>query len=63
MGERGRNCFLRLRFPAVFCSFLRLQATDLADQGPNLQKSAKIFDKLLFFPFSLSHLVLPKRPF
>ena len=67
MGERGRNCFLRfsavscgfLRFPAVFCSFLRLQTTYLTDQGPNLQKSAKIFDKLPFLPFSLSHLALP----
>ena len=45
---------------AVFCSFLRLQTTYLADQGPNLQKSAKIFDKLPFLPFSLSHLALPK---
>ena len=44
-----------LRFPALFCDFLRLQTTYLADQGPNLQKSAKIFDKLPFLPFSLSH--------
>ena len=50
-----------LRFPAVSCSFLRLQTTYLADQGPNLQKSAKIFDKLLFLPFSLSHLELPDK--
>ena len=61
MGERGRNCFLR--FPAVSCGFLQFSAapnTYLADQGPNLQKSAKIFDKLPFLPFSLSHLALPK---
>ena len=63
-GRKGSNllpvifcCFLR--FPAVFCSFLRLQTTYLADQRPNLQKSAKIFDKLPFLPFSLSHLALP----
>ena len=58
--EKGSNCFLR--FPAVFCGFLRASAalnTYLADQGPNLQKSAKIFDKLPFLPFSLSHLALP----
>ena len=51
-----------LRFPAVFCSFLRLQTTYRADQGPNLQKSAKIFDKLPFLPFSLSHLALRSQP-
>ena len=52
MGERGRNCFLR--FPAassVFCSFLLLQTTCLADQGPNLPNSARIFDKLPFLRF------------
>ena len=62
MGERGRNCFLR--FPAVSCAFLqflRLQTTYLADQGPNLQKSAKIFDKLPLLPFSLSRLALPEK--
>ena len=48
-----------LRFPAVSCSFLRLQTTYLGDQGPKLQKSAKIFDKLPFLPFSLAHLALP----
>ena len=48
-----------LRFPAVFCSFLRLQTTYLADQGPNLQKFATIFEKLPFLPFSLSRLSLP----
>ena len=57
MGERARNCFLR--FSAVSGGFLRLQTTYLADQGANLQKSAKIFDKLPFLPFSLSHLALP----
>ena len=40
-----------LQFPALFCSFLRLQTTYLADQGPHLQTSAKIFDKLPFLPF------------
>ena len=45
-------------FPAVSCGFLRLQTTYLADHGPNLQKSARIFDKLPFLPFSLSHLAL-----
>ena len=49
-----------LRFPAVSCSFLRLQTTYFADQGPNLQKSAKVFDKLPFLPFSLSLLALPE---
>ena len=44
--------------PAISCGFLRLQTTYLADQRPNLQKSAKIFDKLPFLPFSLSHLAL-----
>ena len=60
MGERGRigNCFLR--FSVIFCGFLRLQGHFyLADQGPNLQKSAKIFDKLPFLPLSLPHLALP----
>ena len=51
-----------LRFPAVFCSFLRLQTTYFADQRSKT-KSAKIFDKLLFLPFSLSHLALPDLPF
>ena len=37
-----------------------LQTTYLADRGPNLQKSAKIFDELPFLPFSLSHLALPE---
>ena len=58
-GEESASCDF-LQFPAVFCSFLRLQTTYLADQEPNLQKSAKIFDKLLFLPFSRSHLALPK---
>ena len=49
-----------LRFPAVSCGFLRLQTTYLADQRPNLQKSAKIFDKLPFLLFTLSHLALPE---
>ena len=52
-----------LRFSAVFCSFLQLQTTYLADQGPNLQKSAKIFDKLPFLPCSLSHWALPRKRF
>ena len=51
-----------LRFPAVSCGFLRLQTTYLANQGPNLQKSAKIFDKLPFLPFSLSHLLREAKP-
>ena len=60
MGERVETASCGfLRFPAGFCSFLRLQTTYLADQGLNLQKSAKIFDKLPFLPFSLSHLALP----
>ena len=39
-----------LRFPAVFCSFLRLQTTYLADQGSNLQKfgGKKVFTKGVF---------------
>ena len=61
MGERVETASCDfLRFPAVFCSFLRLQTTYLADQGTNLQKAAKIFDKLPFLPFNLSDLALPK---
>ena len=46
-----------LRFPAVFCGSkpLTLQIKDQI-----CKKSAKIFDKLPFLPFSLSHLALPK---
>ena len=50
-----------LRFRAVCCGVLQFSAVPnhFADQGPNLEKSLKIFDKLRFFPFSLSHLALP----
>ena len=54
MGERGRNCFLR--FPAVSCGFLRFSAAPNHLPCRSRTRSAKIFDKLPFLPFSLSHL-------
>ena len=42
-----------LRFPAVFWSF-PAAPNHFADQAPNQKKSARIFDKLPFLPFSLS---------
>ena len=48
------------------CDFLRFPAVSYGSKPPalqikepkNLQKSAKIFDKVPFLPFSLSHLAL-----
>ena len=51
-------------FLRFFCSFLRLQTTYLADQGPNLPKNLrKSSTSCRFLPFSLSHLALPNNSF
>ena len=47
-----------LRFPAVFCEYLHLQNAVIPRKSENLQKSAKICEKLRI-RLGLSHLVCP----